>query len=539
MSVPGPPRIKRQPLASPNTLGYWWEPPTQANGTILAYKLVLTDGVSIVYTNSSIGPEIRTYFVGPPEFSLTNGTTYSATLQAINENGEGDVATFLDFIPGSKPNIAPSTISVSILGSNSALISWTPPSNTGSLDAPIQWYGVYATPTSGGSTIKNSVDGTIRNYHFLNLPNSSYNYIYSVYGVNCPGWSPVINSQVFPPNYGTNSILGFARQLADSSSTNVAPTSGGSLTIASSSLGSYDYSVKASSTTISSFTASDYFTATEDSRSAWVIVKGDLTINSGQTFIPSVRKLFTVLYVTGNLVNNGTISMTARGANHSGTGNSGGATTAALIRVAVGTLSSIVDPAVPAAGGGGGVSGYNGVAGSAGTAGGTGGGGGGCNNNTSVGFGSAGTSFTGGTGGGSLNGAGANGTANGGIGGAANVAPSAPQDEACGGGNPGGNNNNDASRSAPSGTGGVLIVICEGAISGSGSIQANGVKNQPLVTTNIGGGSTGGGSLTILHKNGCTITPTADGGASYTGGYARSGGAGGAGTARALAIGAN
>jgi hypothetical protein len=536
MSVPGPPNIKRQPLASPNTLGYWWQPPTQANGTISAYKLVLSAGGSVVYTNSSIGPAIRTYFVGPPEFSLTNGTTYSATLQAINENGEGDVATFLDFIPGSKPTIAPSTISVSILGSNSALISWTPPSNVGSLDAPIQWYGVYATPTATGSTIKNSVDGTINNYHFLNLPNSSYNYIYSVYGVNCPGWSPVINSQVFPPNYGTNSILGFARQLSDANSTNVAPTSGGSLTIASTSLGSYDYSVKASSTTISSFTASDYFTATEDSRSAWIIVKGDLTINSGQTFIPSVRKLFTVVYVTGNLVNNGTISMTARGANHSGTGNSGGATTAALIRVAVGTLSSITDPAVPAAGGAGGNGAYSGTAGTAGTGGGTGGGGG-SSNDSSFGKGSAGTSFTGGTGGGSARDSTGDGVANGGRGGNARTGTAA--DECAGAGNPGGTNNGDARRGGIAGTGGVLIVICEGAISGSGSIQANGVRNQPLDPTNLGGGSTGGGSLTILHKNGCSITPTADGGTSYTGGYARSGGAGGAGTARALAIGAN
>ena len=79
-------------------------------------------------------------------------------------------------------------------------------------------------------------------------------------------------------------------------------------------------------------------------------MNGNLTINSGQTFIPSVRKLFTVLYVTGNLVVNGSISMTGRGANHSGTGSSGGATTAVDIRIGTGTFSAVVNPQIPAAG---------------------------------------------------------------------------------------------------------------------------------------------------------------------------------------------
>jgi hypothetical protein len=343
---------------------------------------------------------------------------------------------------------------------------------------------------------------------------------------------------VYPPNYGNVSILGFARQLSDVNSTNVAPTSGGTLTIASTSLSSYDYTVKASDTTVSSFVATDYFTTTQDNRSAWVIVKGNLTINAGQTFIPSVRKLFTVVYVTGNIINNGTISMTARGANHSGTGNSGGAVTAAAIKIAIGTLSGIAEPVVPADGGAGGNGAYSGTAGSAGTGGGTGGGGGSSTDNASFGKGSAGTSFTGGTGGGSAQDLTGNGVVNGGAGGNAR-SPSGAVDQCAGAGNPGGTNNGDARRGGASGTGGVLIIICEGSISGTGSIQANGVTNQPLDPTNLGGGSTGGGSVTVLFKTSNSITPSAAGGTSYVGGYARAGGAGGAGTARALAIGSN
>ena len=155
------------------------------------------------------------------------------------------------------------------------------------------------------------------------------------------------------------------------------PTAGGTLTINGESLGSYDYLIKKGSQTISSFAASDWFTSTEDTRSSWIVVDGDLTINSGQTVIPSVRKLFTVLYVRGNLAVNGSISMTARGANHSGSGNSGGSTTAAAIRIINGTYSGVTNPQVPSSGGGGGSGTSSGLGGD-GSAGSSGGGGGGC-----------------------------------------------------------------------------------------------------------------------------------------------------------------
>jgi hypothetical protein len=92
-----------------------------------------------------------------------------------------------------------------------------------------------------------------------------------------------------------------------------------------------------------------------------------------------------------------------------------------------------------------------------------------------------------------------------------------------------------------SGTGGVLIVIVEGSISGTGSIQANGVKNENTLNWTVdsvngssslrNGGSTGGGSVTVMYGGANSITPSAAGGASF-----QNGGAGGAGTARALLL---
>lgn len=347
---------------------------------------------------------------------------------------------------------------------------------------------------------------------------------------------PVISSAPAPapaPKSGDN-ILGFARTLSSTySGQTIAPTSGDTLTINSQSLGSYDYAV-AGTTTITSFTSTDWFTTTEDTRSAWIIVNGDLTINAGQTFTPSVRKLFTVLYVTGNLVCNGTISMTARGANHSGTGNSGGATTAAAIRIGTGTFSAVVNPQVPAAGGAGGarisVNGKN--DGISGTAGGTGGGGSGQRfSSGTAGAGAAGTSFSGGSaGGGSVGGAGSDAVTNGGAGGNGTGAVSAG-----GAGNPGGTGT-DPGGNGPNGnngTGGTLIVIVGGTLSGSGSITANGV-NGAQASGQVAGGASGGGSVTVLFgTDSSSITPAASGG---VGGQA---GSGGAGTARKLAIGAN
>jgi hypothetical protein len=162
-----------------------------------------------------------------------------------------------------------------------------------------------------------------------------------------------------------------------------------------------------------------------------------------------------------------------------------------------------------------------------------------------VGLGSAGTSFTGGCGGGcgGLTTA-ANAASNGGAGGQAERGQNANAfDYEGGGGNPGGTN---PTFTAPrnqgrSGTGGILIVIVEGSISGTGSIQANGIKNENPINWNTdpvngssalkNGGSTGGGSVTVFYGGTNTITPTAAGGASF-----QTGGAGGAGTARALLL---
>ena len=348
--------------------------------------------------------------------------------------------------------------------------------------------------------------------------------------------------------FGTNTDLRTFAQSLLSTSNMAAPAAGGALTIDSVSLGSYDYIVKQGAQTISAFTSTDWFTATQDTRSAWIIINGNLTINTGITVIPAVRKLFTVVYVQGNLVLNGNVSMSLRGANHSGTGTSGGAVTSGSIRIATGTLSGINNPTIVSAGGVGGTARTTAnTAGSAGTsagsnlrAGGGGSGGKGTSNSTTPSLGSgagfSGTSFSGGTGGGAFadffntaTGSASAGESNGGTGGAGMAGGEG------GVGNPS-PARGDVNSTADSGTGGVLVVIASGTVTGTGTLSAVGgsqtaLSTSPAPNSGVCGGGSGGGIIFLISSvsvSGPTLT-AAGGTATATGTGPISGGTGGTG----------
>lgn len=326
-------------------------------------------------------------------------------------------------------------------------------------------------------------------------------------------------------NQSANDIQAFVTSMFSPS--DVAPTAGGTLTINGVSLGSYDYTVKTGNQTVSSFVSTDWFTSTADTRSAFVVVIGDLTISSGQVFKPAGRKLFTVIYVTGTLSVNGELSMSQRGASHS-------ATTAGAILIYTGTLGSVVNPNVPAVGGAGAPSTTAGATGAAGTSGtatlgsGGGGAGGGFSGTSTGGAGSAGTSFSGGTAGGGAGAvSGGAGAANGGAGGATTAGGGF--NLGGGAGNPGGAGAGSGSAGS-SGTGGTLIVISVGAFSGSGTVTSAGSAGGG--GGDEAGGGSGGGHITVIYGTDSGPTPNVAGGVG--GGGINSGGAGGAGYQRKL-----
>jgi hypothetical protein len=266
----------------------------------------------------------------------------------------------------------------------------------------------------------------------------------------------------------------------------------------------------------------------------------NVTINVGHlvTTVSRCRGLW--IYALGDVIINGSLSMSARGC--IGVGDTSNSYTAK--KLGIDTLYRV--PAIGAVGGpGNGTSTL--LAGNAGAAG-TGGqcGGGGAGGGAFTGTGGTATSFSGGAGGGGARGSvscfGDNGGANGGAGGSS-AATTSTFNPGAGSGNPGGFARGTACSSgspgvqAQAGIGGVIFLIVKGSITigAAGSILGDGVNGQDAIDSGGrgGGGGSGGGSLFILRAGSYTNNGTvrANGG---TGGLPISstanGGNGGAGS---------
>ncbi|MCL2451291.1 collagen-like protein [Candidatus Saccharibacteria bacterium] len=275
----------------------------------------------------------------------------------------------------------------------------------------------------------------------------------------------------------------------------------------------------------------------------------NLTVNSGATLTPKVRRKGMTIIVDGKLTNNGTISMTARGA--SATGQD----------VQLFKNSDSTFELVPAVGATGGATAYTGCRGWARgnngssiviNARGTGGGGGGaigpwdtCGS-SSGGAGGAGTSYSGGAGGGTtitdrINLAGGVGSSTGGAGGASVAgrgnASSGTKLVGGGAGNPAGANAAQGAAAsgwiAGDGTGGLLNVYTEQLVN-TGSIVSGGViGTRPIGSASeVGvGGSSGGGSVNIFAASSTNGVINAGGGITAGFNSGMGGGDGGAGNA--------
>ena len=311
-------------------------------------------------------------------------------------------------------------------------------------------------------------------------------------------------------------------------------------------------------------TSSISFTSTLDGPTVYKYFR-NIRINEGHIVNVANRCQGLVLYCFGDCIINGTLTMTARGANAAG----------ALF--APNNLDKIFSPAgvltnysIAAAGGNGGNGfsaainpgpyAYPGNNGSAGVNGACGGGGSGGNlsqggSQATCGSGSQGTSFSGGAGGGAAatggcgGVTGTSGASNGGAGGAGSAWNCSNPTYRCGAGGGAGNNGGGGSQSrygyactsesGGNGTGGLLVLIVHGRliIGSTGIISANGVAGGSCNCNgnNGGGGGSGGGSITILYgfsySNAGTVQ--ANGGAGGTTyGLNGAGGAGGVGSIR-------
>ena len=271
-----------------------------------------------------------------------------------------------------------------------------------------------------------------------------------------------------------------------------------------------------------------------------------LFISRSVVLSPTNRCKGMLIFVDGDAIISGSISMTARGAKFTGSEASFSVinppylgdywstqvfpSSSYLSRVfAVGASGGTAGPTPSSTGG----TGTTGILGR------SGGGGGGGGQASAGGAGATGTSFSGGSGGGGGGPAGGlNGIAFGGQGGAGVGYGGG------GTGNPGGASSTNYmplySITGGEGTGGLLILIVRGnlKIGPNGSIVTNGINggNGMSGYGSAGGGGSGGGVLYIyyggtLTNNGTTTANGGSGGATGSPGTGANGGAGGAGTA--------
>ena len=336
------------------------------------------------------------------------------------------------------------------------------------------------------------------------------------------------------------------------------------------------------------------FSNNTDTHWALIFINGNLELDMPNIIRPPVRKLGMCIYTTGNFVADGIISMTNRGANHSGAGISYGYTAPVAIPLN-GTLT------IPAAGGAGGARAESG-SGSSGTGAGvfsnagtaadgslsstsSGGGASGASlvavNGTTVtsGSGAAGTCFSGGssgagvmayTGNNSTQGATADSRhdaeTNGGAGGQSQNGAQATYGSSGGVGNPGGYREKPdgtivgheygedwgdlpvspvpgaqsrmySAIDGANGSGGTCVIMCAGTYSGSGKLRSKGHTSYKYHDGIIGaaGGSGGGGVFISLYGTDSSgPTPVCNGG--DQGNYYADTNGGGAGTGLKAAL---
>lgn len=511
--------------------------------------------VSSNIPNYTQATDYRNIYVNIPIISLSNTANYNITLYGSNNYGSSRVSISNLSETDTRPpaSASPSGLTASN-GVSEVVYTFQPVAHAK--------YYLFQTYDSTGAP-----------YPALNYSYSSNSVInLRVYGLNPDeiyttlitasnsfGTSQItLQSATYPLQYEGLDVLDYARYLNH----NLTGTTGpkhitSNLTITYENQYSFDYSKYVGNIDFNTtpFDSNTFFTGVADTTSAWVIIDGNLTIDASTTFTPPVRKLFTVLYVTGDLTNDGVISMSARGANHSNLtpnniyiGNSN-------------RFNSLSNKYIPATGGAGGAgftltrtftSGtvYLTVAsnGTSGINGGTGGGSTGLlsiiNGTFTMGSGAEGTSYSGGAGSGGIYVLGfpnttastCNASPNGGAG--SDGASFLLDGGGGGAGNPSGRNGSPGGpigEPTTSGTGGTLIVIVEGAIRGDGLFSSYGVNGN--TNNNDGGapgGGSGGGSITVLYGSLTTILPF-----NISGGTALAPYRGGDGSFRSFAIGSN
>ncbi|WP_328993644.1 fibronectin type III domain-containing protein [Kribbella sp. NBC_01245] len=149
-------------VAGPNRIDVQWAPPADGGAPITSYRVTLTPGgqQQIVEADTTVAAFVN----------LTNGTSYSASVVAVNKAGTSEPATRAGLVPvATRVPGRPLNVSVSSTASGSLVVTWQPPTDPGS--SAVTGYTVTAAP--GGRTA--TVGATARTATITGLdPAASY-----------------------------------------------------------------------------------------------------------------------------------------------------------------------------------------------------------------------------------------------------------------------------------------------------------------------------------------------------------------------------
>ena len=178
MPVPSPPSIVIRPVASPNTLEFYWEEPQDKGGFAISSYNVWCSAASL-----STSVDASTYhaaFTG-----LTNKRDYTFQIRASNKIGYSDYIPFRTVQPGSIPSL-PSNVAVTYTQFGGKRITWDFSTLTDA-EAEIHWFLITLYNETQSTITTKSAHASERAREFVNLPNGNYTVL--VQSINDAGYS--------------------------------------------------------------------------------------------------------------------------------------------------------------------------------------------------------------------------------------------------------------------------------------------------------------------------------------------------------------
>jgi fibronectin type 3 domain-containing protein len=176
--VPGAPTLLSANPGDTSVTLAWTPPASDGASPIIDYTATASPG----------GATCRSAATGCTVTGLTNGTTYTFTVKALNQLGYGPASNALSAIPrvpGDPPS-APLNVSTSPNLAEGIHVSWSAPASAGT--SPITGYRIYRGSVSGGATYLATV-GNVLSFIDTAVTNGS-RYVYQVSAVNTPGEGP-------------------------------------------------------------------------------------------------------------------------------------------------------------------------------------------------------------------------------------------------------------------------------------------------------------------------------------------------------------